>query len=282
MLTGFDHVTLIVADLDVALERYTALLGAQPTWRGEHRDLGTRAALFGLDNALVELVAPIPDVLEGEGMRALIAARGEGLYAIAFSCDDADATFKALRERNVRVAPPAEGEADDGAGGKRSYRTLELSARATRGLSVLAVERGDTAALRGRVEDRASAHALDHVVVRTAAPDAAVALYGEGLGVRLALDKELGKTRMLFFRIGGVTLEVVHDASAGDQDVFYGLAYRVADIEAAHARLARLGFSLSEVKSGNKPGTRVFSVRDGSAGVPTLVLWDPSRARSEA
>jgi catechol 2,3-dioxygenase-like lactoylglutathione lyase family enzyme len=281
MLTGFDHVTIIVADLEAALERYTALLGAQPTWRGEHREMGTRAALFGLDNALVELVAPIPDALEGEGMRALIAARGEGLYAIAFSCDDADATFSSLRARGVRVAPPAEGEADDGAGGTRRYRTLELSARATRGLSVLAVERADTVALRGRMEDRASAHALDHVVVQTAAPEAAIALYGEGLGVRLALDKELGKTRMLFFRIGGVTLEVVHDASAGEQDAFYGLAYRVADIEAAHARLGRLGFPLSEIKPGNKPGTRVFTVRAGSSGVPTLVLCDPSRTRSQ-
>jgi catechol 2,3-dioxygenase-like lactoylglutathione lyase family enzyme len=281
MLTGFDHVTIVVADLDAALERYTALLGAQPTWRGEHRELGTRAALFGLDNALVELVAPIAEVIEGEGLRLLIAARGEGLYAIAFSCDDADATFAALRERNVRVAPPVEGEAEDGAGCKRSYRTLELSPRATRGLSVLAVERGDTAARRGRVEDSASAHALDHVVVRTADAEAAVALYGQGLGVRLALDKELGKTRMLFFRIGGVTLEVVHDASAGELDAFHGLAYRVDDIEAAHARLVRLGFSLSAVKSGNKPGTRVFTVRDGTSGVPTLVLWDPARMRSE-
>src|SRR5262245_52523789 len=120
MLTGFDHVTIVVSDLDAALERYTALLGAEPSWRGEQRELGTRAALFGLDNALVELVAPIPDALEGEGMRALIAARGDGLYALAFSCDDADATFAALRERNVRVAPPAEGEAEDGKGGRRS------------------------------------------------------------------------------------------------------------------------------------------------------------------
>lgn len=277
MFTRFDHVTIVVADVEAAVARYAALLGGEPSWRGEHRELGTRAALFGLSNALIEIVGPLPDAPESEGMRDLLAARGEGMYAIAFGTDDAAQTFAQLRERGVRVAPPAEGEAADGAGGTRRYRTLELSPRATRGVSVLGVERSDTDALRAKVEDSAAFHALDHVVLRTSAPDAAIALYGEGLGVRLALDKELGKTRMLFFRVGGVTLEVVHDPSLGEQDAFYGVAYRVEDIDAAHARLGRLGFALGEVKSGNKPGTRVFTVRDGTAGVPTLVIWDPGR-----
>lgn len=277
MLTHFDHVTLIVQDLDTAVLRYQQLLGAPARWRGEHPELGTRAALFGLSNALLELVGPIPDALESEGMRALLAASGEGLYTLAFGTADAAATFAALRERGVRVAPPADGEAEDGAGETRRYRTLELSSRQTRGLSVLAVERSDTDALRAESDDASAAHALDHVVVRTADPDAAIALYRDGLGVRLALDRPLFGTRMLFFRVGGVTLEVVEDARCGEQDAFHGLAYRVREIEAAHARLSALGFALSEVKAGNKAGTRVFTVRDGTCGVPTLVLWDPSR-----
>jgi catechol 2,3-dioxygenase-like lactoylglutathione lyase family enzyme len=277
MLTRFDHVTLIVHDVAKAAARYAQLLGAEPRWRGEHRELGTRAVLFGLANTLVELVGPVPDAVESEGTRELLAARGEGLFAIAFGTDDAAATFAIWRERGVRVAPPAEGEAEDGAGGKRSYRTLELSPRVTRGVSVLAVERHDTDALRGSVGAASSAHALDHVVLRTADPDAAIALYRDGLGVRLALDRVLGSTRMLFFRVGGVTLEVVHDAGCGERDAFYGLAYRVGDIAAAHARLAGLGFLLGEVRAGNKPGTRVFSVRDGTCDVPTLVIWDPAR-----
>ena len=60
MLSGFDHVTIIVNDVERAVSRYTALLGSAPTWRGEHPDLGTRAALFGLSNSLIELVGPIP------------------------------------------------------------------------------------------------------------------------------------------------------------------------------------------------------------------------------
>jgi catechol 2,3-dioxygenase-like lactoylglutathione lyase family enzyme len=277
MLTRFDHVTIVVNDVVTAAARYAVLVGSEPRWRGEHRELGTQAALFGFGNALVELVGPLPGAEESEGLRALLATQGEGLYALAFGTDDAAATFAELRTRGVRVAPPADGEAEDAAGTKRSYRTLELSPRATRGLSVLAVERHDSDALRAVVTDAAAAHALDHVVVRTAEPDAAVALYRDGLGLRLALDRVLGETRMLFFRIGGVTLEVVHDARLSERDAFYGLAYRVGDIEATHARLSARGFSLGAVRAGNKPGTRVFTVRDGTCGVPTLVIWDPAR-----
>ena len=114
-------------------------------------------------------------------------------------------------------------------------------------------------------------------MIRTGDPDAAIALYEKGLGVRLALDRRLGERRMLFFRIGGVTIEVVHDPAANPHDMFYGAAYRVLDIDAAHARLAAAGFALNTVRDGNKQGTRVFSVRDGTSGVPTLILRDPAR-----
>ena len=55
-------------------------------------------------------------------------------------------------------------------------------------------------------------------------------------------------------------------------DRFGGLAWRVADPDAVQARLAGAGFDVSEVRSGRKPGTKVFTVRDAPAGVPTLML----------
>lgn len=275
---GFDHVTVIVADVVAATQAYQRLLGSAPTWSGAHRELGTQAALFGLRNTLIELVGPLPDAPESEGMRELLATRGEGLYALAFATDDAQRTVGELRARGLRAAAPADGEAHGVDGSLRRYRTVELSPRSTRGLSVLAVERTDAASLRTAGAPAADrAEALDQVVIRTAAPDAALALYGEALGLRLSLDKQLFGTRMLFFRVGGVTLEVVHDAALDERDAFYGLTYRVRDLEAAHARLGAEGFSLSAVRPGRKPGTEVFAVRDGTCGVPTLILRDPAR-----
>ena len=114
-------------------------------------------------------------------------------------------------------------------------------------------------------------------MIRTADTDAAKKLYGEQLGIRLALARELRGTRMLFFRIGGVTLEVVLDASLAESDALWGHAFRVRDIDAAHARMKNAGFELSELRDGLKPGTRIFTVRGDTGNVPTLILRDPSR-----
>ena len=67
-------------------------------------------------------------------------------------------------------------------------------------------------------------------------------------------------------------------AAADDGDQLWGLSYRVPDADAARARLAASGFDVSEVRTGRKPGTRVLTVRDGTHGVPTLMLEPPQRS----
>lgn len=278
MLTTFDHATVAVADLSAAQATYTRLLGRAPLFVGDHPELGTESAIFGLSNGAIELVAPRPQADEAAGLRALLETRGEGLSALAFGCDDAAAWSAALRARGIRATAPQLGEAMGRDGARRSYRTVELSPRATRELHLFAVERADHGALRlPRPDDPAAMDALDHVVVRTSDITAARALYGEALGLRLALEREVAGTLMLFFRIGGVTVEVIEDRGCGSSDVLHGLAYRVRDPDAAHARLAACGFEVSDLRAGRKPGTRVFSVRAGTCGVPTLVLHDPAR-----
>jgi catechol 2,3-dioxygenase-like lactoylglutathione lyase family enzyme len=277
MLTSFDHVTLVVNDVDAAVRSYESLLGSPASWRGRHPELGTHGALFALSNALVELVGPNGDASEADGLRARLLAGGEGMQAIAFGTADADACSADFRQRGLRATEPQPGEAHGREGGIRRYRTVDLSPRATRGLSVLAVERHGPKLTAELPPGAAMIDALDHVVIRTSDPEAAIALYGRGLGIRLALDRHVGEKRMLFFRVGGVTVEVVTDALAGAADVFGGVAFRVRDVDAAHARIRAAGFDTSEVRDGAKAGTRVFTVRGGTCGVPVLVLRDPAR-----
>jgi catechol 2,3-dioxygenase-like lactoylglutathione lyase family enzyme len=236
MLTGFDHVTIAVRSIEVAVATYEALLGRPPSWRGEHPSLGTDGALFALSNAALELVSPKPEAAESAGLRARLEAEGEGLLALAFCVADAGLASRTLREKGLRVTPPEEGQARSREGAVRSYRTVELSQRMTRGISVYLVERASLADLRATdAASRAAADALDHVVLRTSDPAATSALYGQGLGLRLALDTVINGTRTLFFRTGGVTLEVVCDPTLASQDAFYGLAHRVGDVDAARS-----------------------------------------------
>ncbi len=278
MFNGLDHITLVVHDLSQASRHYSGLFGRPPAFRGEHPALGTEAAIFSFANSALELLAPKPQANEADGLREHLATHGEGILSLTSGLADADQAHQELRARGIRVAPPEEGDAVGEDGARRTFRTLEVSRRVTRGISVFGVEREDLSALRTTAgSDPDCVEALDHVAVRTSDPDAVSDLYGKAFGIRLALDAMVGPLRMLFFRTGGVTLEFVTDPSLGAEDKFYGLAFRVRDIEAAHARLSAHGFEVNAVRAGNKPGTQVFSVKSETHGVPTLIIRDPAR-----
>lgn len=126
--------------------------------------------------------------------------------------------------------------------------------------------------------------AIDHVVVHTTEPERAIAHWRDRLGLRLALDREFPdrRLRLLFFRSGGLTLEFAAPLDAADDagaaaDVVYGVSYRVPNLDACRARLVAEGLDVGDAHEGMKRGTRVASVRSGTAGVPTLLIEDPGR-----
>jgi hypothetical protein len=87
----------------------------------------------------------------------------------------------------------------------------------------------------------------------------------------MRLDREVRSHRLMFFRCGDAIVEIAHDP-ARETDLLWGLSWRVADADAARGRLADAGVDVSEVRPGMKPGTRVFTVRNATCDVPTLMI----------
>lgn len=119
---------------------------------------------------------------------------------------------------------------------------------------------------------------VDHLVLRTNDAQACVDLFAQRLGIRLALDKTVPEWggRMLFFRAGKLTLEVIEDDGKEDSgNFFWGLAYQCSDLQAQALRLKEAGVSLSDIRDGRKPGTRVATVKSHHLGLPTLLI-EPS------
>ena len=286
MFDALDHVILAVRDLADATRRYATLFGRRPSWRGEHPGQGTANTLFKLHNTYLELIA-----VQGEGPTASLLssrldAHGEGLVGLAFATRDADAAHEDLAARGLDPAPVAPGLGRDADSGLiRRWRTVMLPPSRTRGVLLFAIEHGSPdllpdAAPVGSAE--AVISGIDHTVVQTANADAAISLYRDGLGLRLALDRSFPDwgMRLVFLRVSGVTVELaqpLRDATQPPEtDRLWGISWRVPDAEAARARLAEAGLDVSEVRPGRKPDTRVISVKDGTCGVPTLLIEPPA------
>lgn len=273
MITGLDHIVLVTPDIDAGIAAYQAILGRAPSWRSG-KD-GVASALFGLDNMALELMAPSGPGGTGDRVRGILAEQGEGLTSLCFRVDDIAKTHRTLDRRALSPEPIADGESHHD-GKALTWKRVRADIDATHGIRHFFIHR-DTALPASEAVADAPVTALDHVVVSTTHPNRAAALYGARLGLDMALDRtnEQWGTRLMFFRCGDLIVEIAYRLSEppGDApDKFYGLSWRTADIEATRARLAAAGLDVSGIRTGRKPGTRVFTLRNGSLGVPTLFV----------
>jgi catechol 2,3-dioxygenase-like lactoylglutathione lyase family enzyme len=125
------------------------------------------------------------------------------------------------------------------------------------------------------------ATAIDHVVVLC--PDLArtvAAVSALGLSPRGERDSDTygAPMRQVFFRLGEVILELVGSPDApGEGDAgFFGLAFTVADLDAA---AALLGEHLGEAKEAVQPGRRIATLRHRDLGMSVATaLMSPEPA----
>lgn len=116
---------------------------------------------------------------------------------------------------------------------------------------------------------------VDHLVLHTSSADECIGLFGRQLGIRLALDQMVPQWggRMLFFRAGKLTLEVIESArDKPAEDYFWGIAYQCPNLDDTAARLSARGVALSELRAGRKPGSVVATLRSHCLGIPTLLI----------
>lgn len=292
MLTALDHVIVAVKDLAAARTDYQRLLGLVPSWNGVHPQAGTSNVLFRLENTYIELLAPAGEGPLADLLRHRLDASGEGMLGLAFATAALDACCATLAARGLEPGPIVEGHGIDSAtGAERRWRRASLPPHLTRGIFLFPIEHttppGVLPMAAPAGDAAAAVHALDHAVVQTFDADAARKLFGDSLGIRLAVDKEFPEwgVRLMFFRIGGITLEVAgalagsdspsgmsQDGSLSGGDRLYGMSYRVRSIDRARERLAAAGVDVSEVRTGRRPQTRVCTVRSSTCSVPTLMI----------
>ena len=281
MLTSIHSAVVDVRDFELAIRDYTRLLGQAPVRIESNTARGKRSALFGLANILLELRADEGVFETGEGHET--AGRRFGQAGIRLVCEDDDPSA-VLAARGVLVSSSQEEGVCEGGLGVRRWWSHQLDPKSSRGLPIELISRETLEPPEKWTEGASSidpasrVRGLDHVVVLSPDPEATLAFYRDGLGIRLALDKtfEDRGVRLIFFRLGGTTIEI--GARLGTQarpdrsDRFGGLAWQVVGIEAIRARLAADGFDVSAIRDGNKLGTRVCTVREPVHDVPTLLI----------
>ena len=279
MITGIDHIAIMVRDFDATVANYEIIFGRVPNWRGFMP--GGRHAWFQFPDLALDIIGTHGSGREADASRAEIEKYGDAIWGLGFSVPDLDAAAKLFERRGLVFLPRHTTLTRSTAGTERAWEVSVMKRRSANGVALFLVENKPDASKWPvaplTVADEAAVAGLDHIVIETANAERAVALYAGRLGLDLRLDRsnEQWGARQLFFRCGEAIVEVgsnLKDPVRDAPDKFGGLAWRVRDPKGARDRIAAAGIDVSEVREGRKPGTSVFTVRNGTGGVPTLML----------
>src|SRR6266481_5124454 len=215
VITGLDHVVVLVGDIAAAEAAYQTLFARTPAWKNTGD--GADRVLFTLDNMSLELMAPSGDGASADRIRAVLAAQGEGLASICFRTGDIAKMHRRLDRLTLKPEAIAEVESHDASSGAvLSWKRTRAATDATRGVRLFFLELAKERPLSVRTAP-ASITAMDHVVIATSDPERAAALYGARLGLDMALDRSHPDWgRLMFFRCGDLIVEVVHRPGKGD------------------------------------------------------------------
>jgi catechol 2,3-dioxygenase-like lactoylglutathione lyase family enzyme len=282
VITGLDHVVVLVKDIAAGEAAYQTLFARAPAWRNSGE--GADRVLFTLDNMTLELMAPGGDGAAADRVGSVLAEQGEGLASLCFRTLDIARMHRRLDRVALKPEPIAEVESRDAASGATlSWKRTRAASEAARSVRMFFLELARERPVSVPTAS-ASITAMDHVVIATADPERAAALYGARLGLDMALDRSHPDWgHLMFFRCGDLIIEVVQRSGKDimkdtAHDRLWGMSWRAADLDATRARLAAAGLDVSAVRDGRKPGTRVLTVRNGTCGVPTLLVEPAARA----
>ena len=279
MIIGIDHIVVLLEDINAGEAAYRTLLGRAPSWQNSGD--GAERVLFTLENMTLELMSPTGFSAQADRIRNVIKTSGEGLASICFATGDIAKMHRRLERLALKPDGVADIESQDSVSGSvLHWKRTRAATEPTRGVRMFFLELLSDRP-RSAAATTSPVSGLDHVVITTEDPERAAALYGARLGLDMALDRtHQDWGHLMFFRCGDLIVEVVkRPVAGGDQthDKLWGLSWRVADIDAARARLTDAGIETSEIRVGRKPGTRVMNVRSGTCGIQTLILQPAQR-----
>ena len=105
MLGDVVELSVVVRDLEAAIERYTRLFGLRVHRRSESKEFGFKNAILPTGIGHIELLQPTdPDKAIGR----FLAKHGEGVYLVGFECTDVPGSVARLRAAGARVDSPKE------------------------------------------------------------------------------------------------------------------------------------------------------------------------------
>ena len=100
MLGNVIELSIVVRDLEAAIDRYTKLFGLTVHRRGESKEFGFKNAILPTGIGHIELMEPTDPT---KAVGKFLARHSEGVYLVGFEAEDIPGRVAHLRAQGARV-----------------------------------------------------------------------------------------------------------------------------------------------------------------------------------
>lgn len=104
MLGDVIELSIVVKDLEAAVNRFETLFNLEVYSRAESKEFGFKNAILPLGKGHIELMQPVDP---SSAVARFLDTHGEGVYLVGFDVDDIPGSVKELRDKGVRVTHPS-------------------------------------------------------------------------------------------------------------------------------------------------------------------------------
>jgi methylmalonyl-CoA epimerase len=104
MVTGVEHIGIVVKDSDQATELMRAIFGAKVLETVFSQERGLKLTFLDAGGTRVELLEPLT---KGGTVASFLETKGEGFHHIAFKVSDIEKALSVLRQAGVKLVEPA-------------------------------------------------------------------------------------------------------------------------------------------------------------------------------
>ena len=272
MLTHFKSILITSENIEESHEQFNKLFGHDTSDICNDSDL--KIYSHSLKNGSIELC-------ENKNQKDIFYYsqlekhnQDNGVQALSIISDDIFGDHKKFKQMNLNISDIE--EIDFNFRNRKNVKSKLFSLKKTNSsdLNLLIFDKDTSLSNKGNYEDDTISK-FNQIIIYTPDVEYLRNLFTEKLGIRLALDKifNFGEKdiRMMFFRIGGVTLEVIENPDSKSLS-YGGVGWHSENISKCHKRLIDSNFELSEIRKGRKPGTVVATIRNAPLKMPTIII----------
>tara|TARA_B100000212_G_scaffold88847_1_gene65100 strand:+ start:628 stop:1458 length:831 start_codon:yes stop_codon:yes gene_type:complete len=272
MLIRVQNIFLATKNIEETFQKFSIFFRRKPNFIGQSRKLGIDIISFGLNKTNICLISPKNSGIWSEKLNNFLKNKGEGIFGINFFSNDFNNDYNNFVKNHLKVSGKIESSFEGNNDIEIKFSFFNILDKNIESLNILVSSKIDFQDNKSSLKNNVSK--VNQLVIQTEDPDTIKEIFEGKLSIRLALDKTFKKWagRMLFFRLGGVTLEVIEGKDIKQNSEYFGIGWHADNYNKCYDDLINDGFRLSEIRAGRKEGTLVSTLKEPILNIPTILI----------